>query len=270
MGCVPISCAPSMRCGGCSSRAACFWSIFRVRIERIICTCAPKWPPGICSKSNQTPLSTSALTLKTPTASCRITFATRPMYAICCVTSHLSGCGPSLAKGGAANGSPGRAKEHKRRTNRTLLLWRAMRMRVMLRQHVRIPVVGEITPDTVDMIGTVLRVVILNQKRRPFDGIVVRLAAFLGAGPGKGQRVQAGPLDPRPGLRAHRIRRSLDIVADQVDQMAALLAGQRGIGDAVWYGRGIGHPIILGQNIGRGDRIDDGQGLLPGLQAAEQ
>ena len=54
-----------------------------------------------------------------------------------------------------------------------------MRMRIMLRQHIRIPVVREIPPDTVDMIGTVLRVVVLNQKRRPFDRIVVRLAAFL-------------------------------------------------------------------------------------------
>ena len=51
-------------------------------------------------------------------------------------------------------------------------------MCIMLRQYIRIPVMREIPPDTVDMIGTVLRVIVLNQKRRPFDRIVVRLATF--------------------------------------------------------------------------------------------
>jgi len=67
-----------------------------------------------------------------------------------------------------------------------------MRMGIMIRQHICIPIVGKIAPDTVDMVGVVLGVVILNQKRWPFDGIVVPLAALLRAGPGKGQRIQAG------------------------------------------------------------------------------
>src|SRR5262245_50278466 len=105
-----------------------------------------------------------------------------------------------------------------------------MRMCVVVGQYVLAPVVGEIAPDAVDMIGAVLRVVVLDQKRRPFDGIVVPLAALLRAGPGKRQRVQAGPLDLRPDLRADLVRRPLDVVPDYADQVAALLAGQRRVG----------------------------------------
>src|SRR5439155_440596 len=99
----------------------------------------------------------------------------------------------------------------------------SMYMRIMGRQHVRIPVVGEIAPDDMDMIGIVLRIVILNQERRPFDRIVVPLAAFLRASPGKADRIQAGLLDPRPDVRADFMRRPLDVLADHADEMAALL-----------------------------------------------
>src|SRR6266508_6061919 len=113
-----------------------------------------------------------------------------------------------------------------------------MRLRIMVRQHIHVPVMCEIAPDTMDMIGMVLRIVILNQKRRPFDGIVVSLATLLGTSPGEAQLVQARPLDPRPAVRAHLFRSSLDIVADQVDQMATLLSRECGVGDAARYGRG--------------------------------
>src|SRR5262245_14464813 len=134
-------------------------------------------------------------------------------------------------------------------------LGRPMRLRIMVRQHIYIPLMCEIAPDTMDMIGMVLGVVILDQKRRPFDGIVVTLATLLGTSPGAGQLVQARPLDPRPDVRAHLIGSSLDIVAEQVDQMATLLSRECGVGDAAWHGCGINHPVIPGQNIGRGDRI---------------
>ena len=81
-----------------------------------------------------------------------------------------------------------------------------MRMRIMVRQHIHIPVMCQIAPDTVDMIGMVLRVVILNQKRRPFDGIVVPLATLLGTSPGEGQLVfRASYLwSPNPGSSGNR------------------------------------------------------------------
>ena len=146
-------------------------------------------------------------------------------------------------------------------------------MCIMVRQHIPSPILCEIAPDTVDMIGMVLRVVILDQNRRPFDGIVVPLAALLGTSPGEGQLVQARPLDPRPDVCAHLIGTPLDIVAEQLDQMATLRSRECGVGDAAWYGCGINHPVIPAMDadplfVVEGD-IDAARALVEAADEAE-
>ena len=62
---------------------------------------------------------------------------------------------------------------------------------------------------------------------------LTRDTAHLGARPGKDQPVQACSLEPRPDMHTQLIRHPLDIVANQADQVAALLLGQCAIGNAV-------------------------------------
>src|SRR5215813_10613480 len=51
-------------------------------------------------------------------------------------------------------------------------------------QEIETEVAVEVAPDRVNMIGAVLNVVVLDQKRRPLDAIVMGLTVFGAAGPG--------------------------------------------------------------------------------------
>src|SRR5215210_7730882 len=69
---------------------------------------------------------------------------------------------------------------------------------VVTGQKVLAPIVGEVPPDGMDMVGAVLGIVVLDQERRALDGVVVPLARLFPTGPGEGDWLEAGPLDLLP------------------------------------------------------------------------
>src|SRR5438552_9551915 len=63
-------------------------------------------------------------------------------------------------------------------TNRLLVVAPlAVRLREVNPEQVGPEVTVEVAPDGVDVVGIVLRVVVLDQERRPLDTVVVRLPA---------------------------------------------------------------------------------------------
>jgi hypothetical protein len=54
---------------------------------------------------------------------------------------------------------------------------------VVGRQQVIPPIAPQVSPDRVNVIGIVLGIIVLDEKTRPVDPIVVTLALFLSHGP---------------------------------------------------------------------------------------
>src|ERR1044071_8927959 len=71
---------------------------------------------------------------------------------------------------------------------------------VVLGQEVLAPVALEGAPDRVDVVGVVLGVVVLDDKARALDRVVVAGPLLDRSAPGEGDRVEAGPLDLVPLL----------------------------------------------------------------------
>ena len=57
-------------------------------------------------------------------------------------------------------------------------------------EHVAAEVGAQVAPDRVDVVGVVLRVVVLDEQVAALDAVVVRLAGLGAAGPGERQRVE--------------------------------------------------------------------------------
>ena len=76
-------------------------------------------------------------------------------------------------------------------------------------EQVRAEVVPGIVPDGVDVVGVVLRIVQLDEQRRPVDAIVVGLAGLERARPGEVAIVVDG------GGQTDRVGRTLDVHAHQ-------------------------------------------------------
>ena len=64
-------------------------------------------------------------------------------------------------------------------------------------QDILTEVIAQIAPDRVDVIGLVLRIVVLHEKTRSHYPIVVRATPLLGTGPSETRRVDIGR-QPRP------------------------------------------------------------------------
>src|SRR5690606_17301363 len=141
---------------------------------------------------------------------------------------------------------------------------------VVCRQQVLAPVVLVVAPDGVDVVGVILGVVILDQEARFLDGVVVALAVLFRPRPGESDAVESRHLDPPPGPGADLVGRAGDVVAHQLDQVAALLASQVGVADAIGRQVGVDLAEILGQDVVRRDWPDDGHRLLLAVEAAQQ
>src|SRR5262245_3352860 len=61
-------------------------------------------------------------------------------------------------------------------------------------------VVGEVTVDAVNVIGAVLRIVVLDQERRALDEVMMRLTGLEAAGPLEMDLLHTRPLDAHPIL----------------------------------------------------------------------
>ena len=62
---------------------------------------------------------------------------------------------------------------------------------VVLGQRVVAEIAGEVTPHRMDVVGTILRVVVLDQRRGPVDAEVIGLARRERTGPGEAETLQA-------------------------------------------------------------------------------
>ena len=60
-----------------------------------------------------------------------------------------------------------------------------MRRLVVIFQHILSPVVLEIANDGMDVVGVILRIIVLNDKRRAVQTIVMWVADFQPTGPGE-------------------------------------------------------------------------------------
>src|SRR5688572_8098945 len=76
---------------------------------------------------------------------------------------------------------------------------------VMLGQDVLAPIARERPPHRVNVVGVVLGVVVLHDKRGALDRVVVAGALLDRAAPGESDPVQPGPLDLVPLLTGHLV-----------------------------------------------------------------
>src|SRR5215831_2836063 len=74
---------------------------------------------------------------------------------------------------------------------------------VMFLQEVVAEIPGKVSPDGVNVVGVVLRVIVLDKKGLPLDAVIMALARLNATGPCKGEgrsRFGAGGLDASEGL----------------------------------------------------------------------
>src|SRR5262249_38459148 len=93
---------------------------------------------------------------------------------------------------------------------------------IMLLQQVLAPIARELTPDAMDVVGLVLRVVVLNQERRRLNTIVVRIALLDAARPCEPD-VLAGLPDQLFASRGHLVRHVVGVLGQERIQFRKLL-----------------------------------------------
>src|SRR5262245_1882753 len=119
-----------------------------------------------------------------------------------------------------------------------------MRRRVVRGEQILTPAVGEVAPHRVDVVGIVLRVVVLDQTARAARGGVVAVTAFLGTGPSEGDQIETGHLEPFPFARGQLGCDALDVVLHQAHESVALLAGQLCEGYTARDRRWVGAAVV--------------------------
>src|SRR4029450_6041363 len=89
---------------------------------------------------------------------------------------------------------------------------------IVAREHVFAEISGEIAPDSMDMVGVVLRVVVLEQEGRSLHAIIVRLSGRIGSGPGKMDVVETGLVDRAEISIAHLVTASPHVLLDKAPE----------------------------------------------------
>src|SRR5215472_3052704 len=143
------------------------------------------------------------------------------------------------------------------------------RVVVVLGEEIFAPVAVEVAPDAVDVVGVVLGVVELDEKRFSLDPVIMADAALEPAHPGESNRVQpraANLVEPLLSLSA-RLR--VEVFLDQRQQRSLLVVVQRGVGDA-GIGLDCGFALVAGDDVGRGGPGQDRHGTLRGGERLQQ
>src|SRR5262249_5972989 len=95
-------------------------------------------------------------------------------------------------------------------------------------EQVHAEIVPRIVPDRMDVVGAILRVVVLDQERRAVQPVVVRLSGIDGAGPREAHVLGAGVAHPAKLLvgdvTAHVARVGLDQPQSQGPRLGTELA----------------------------------------------
>src|SRR5688572_28562224 len=95
----------------------------------------------------------------------------------------------------------------------------------MVAEQVRAPVVREVAPDRVDVVGLVLGVVVLHEECGASNRVVVATTGFHWTSPGERDRGEARVLDPLPVRGGDLVPCSPDVMLHQRGE--ALLLGLR-------------------------------------------
>ena len=104
-----------------------------------------------------------------------------------------------------------------------VVLLRRVRLFVVGLEWVAAEVVVEIAPDGVDVVGVVLRVVVLEDEAWSLDAVVVRLAGFDPARPGEVDLAEARFFDLRPVFLGEVEAMPAEIEVDELDEDGTLL-----------------------------------------------
>ena len=137
-------------------------------------------------------------------------------------------------------------------------------------QQISTPVVAEITPNRVDVIGIVLGVVVLDDKSGRCDRIVMPKPFALWSGPSKSGPGEFVSLDPPPLRLGNRIAGSIHVVLSEPSQTGALFAIELIVADAVRGHSGFDRTVIEGEDVGRRHRVDDRYFFLVVAKRSEQ
>ena len=89
---------------------------------------------------------------------------------------------------------------------------------VMRVQRIYAKVVIEVAPHSMNVIGMILRVVVLDYKRRTLDAIVVRLAAFTAASPGEEDFLHSRRSEFRQFLVGQLLSQTASVELDEIGQ----------------------------------------------------
>ncbi len=128
-------------------------------------------------------------------------------------------------------------------------------------EHILAPIAADIAQHRVNVVGPVLRVVVLDQEARRFDRVIVTLARLVAACPGKRELVQLG-LDFAPVLTAQLGVGAVDVVAYEPRQQAAIVGAHARERQTARWRKGIGNAVLVGQDVGERRGADHGHLLL--------
>src|ERR1051325_4275976 len=132
---------------------------------------------------------------------------------------------------------------------------------VMLAEQIQSEITFKIAPDAVNMIRVVLSVIVLDQKQRRLDAVVVRVAALDAAGPREIKIVLALVKLLKPGL-GHWSGEGVRVLRDQLAEDLLLLRGQFGIGQPARLSSESRLARRGRDDVGIGFLIDDRRGPL--------
>ncbi len=100
-------------------------------------------------------------------------------------------------------------------------------MFLIMLQHRVAEVVVEVAVNTVNVIGFILSIVVLNQKRRALNEIVVRFAGLETAGPNEMDLLRARTIDASQILIREFLADATDVRAYELHKKLALLYRHR-------------------------------------------
>ena len=132
---------------------------------------------------------------------------------------------------------------------------------VVFSQQVFAPVAVEVAPHAVNVIGVVLGVVVLEQKRAALHAVVVAFAFLQAAHPCEFDLVKACLADFVQPLVRLRSRLRAQVLLDESEQRALLIFAELAIGDAPVFPDG---RFALVRVIARRGNADNGVGALRG------
>ena len=136
-------------------------------------------------------------------------------------------------------------------------------------EEVVAPVPPQVPPHRVDVVGVVLRVVVLDQERRSAHRVVVALPALQRSGPGERHVVEPG-VDGIPPCRvSDRRRGAAEVQPDQPPEQIPLASVELAVGDALRHDRRVGNWIVPREDVVRRHVGRHGDSALLRIQAGE-